>query len=462
VADKMTDKDPVDEAIAAYAVPAPDAGLAERVAGRILAGTAAAGQPRPGRRPGPARKLSMVVLLAAAAATVVVSLTLLRPEGASIRAGASAPAARETITLGSRATLVAEAGALVRWWPAPGAGIVVEQTRGEVFYRVDAGPLTVETPRGTVRVLGTCFHVEVTDMKLQRQTLLGAAAGAALASAVVVTVYEGRVSLASGAGHLEVAAGERAVLDGDQPPRLATRGRGEGPVAAAPPAFRPAPVTTPPAEVNELQALRARVTEQEKEIARLRTLHPASRSDQDLQRFVDPPPEELQARAQRCEIAFVTPGLDGPEPRQVSAKQARELGMSDTERDAADEVMKEIHTQMPAELRKLYLEISGDSATAARLSTSTLMSEILQKAPEGVVQQARIRLSRERAGLVPPPANPAAAPPVERALRLFVGLADDFERRLGERIGPDRARSLRGLRKSWGSHSTMSGCPGQP
>jgi hypothetical protein len=142
----------------------------------------------------------------------------------------------------------------------------------------------------------------------------------------------------------------------------------------------------------------------------------------------------------------------------LSPKQARELGLSDTEREAVDEVMKETHTAVPVELRKLYLEMGGDPTTANRLSASTLLGEIVQKTPPDQVTQVRVRLSRERAGLLAPAPNLAAAP-VERALRLMHGLADDFEHRLGERIGRERAASLKNLRRSWGNHSSMSGCP---
>jgi hypothetical protein len=350
---------------------------------------------------------------------------------------------------------------MVRWWPGTGGALLVEQTRGDVFYRVDAGPLSVETPRGTVRVLGTCFRVEVTDMKLHRQTLAGVAAGAALASAVIVTVYEGRVSLAGSGGQLEVPAGEVAALTADQPPRRLDPDDPSLPRArSALPSFQVAPGgEAPPVELSELQALRARIAEQEAELARLRPAHPHAGNEQSLQQYIDPSPEELQARAQRCEIAFVTPNLDGPQPPTVSPERATQLGMSEAEREAADEVMKEVHTQVPAEMRKLYAEMSGDSTTANRLTLSSLFSEIQQKTPPDLATAARVRLARERAGLLAPPANPAAASTIERALRLMSTLADDVERRLAERIGPERARALRPLRRSWGSRSSMSGCP---
>src|SRR5207249_4282357 len=84
---------------------------------------------------------------------------------------------------------------------------------GDVFYRVDpGGPFTVTTPAGEVHVTGTCFRVEVLPMMPSKQGLIGAASGAVLATIAVVTVYEGKVLVASPAGQRPVAAGERATL----------------------------------------------------------------------------------------------------------------------------------------------------------------------------------------------------------------------------------------------------------
>ncbi len=80
---------------------------------------------------------------------------------------------------------------------------------------MNSGPFVVHTPAGVVRVTGTCFRVEVSDMKLiNRQNLSGAAVGAALGAAVVVTVYEGRVLLArdKGGGEVELRPGQSAQM----------------------------------------------------------------------------------------------------------------------------------------------------------------------------------------------------------------------------------------------------------
>jgi hypothetical protein len=455
----MTVADRVDEAIRGYAVPAPPEGLAQAVARRIADGESA----RPPQRRRLRRALVGAALLATGAAVAIIVAALAPAAEEPIGAGERTATERETIALGKRAILVAEAGAALRWRPGPERAVTVEQSGGSVFYRVESGPFVVQTPRGTVHVRGTCFRVEVPDMKINRQAVVGAGVGAALASAVLVTVYEGRVSLASAEGRVDVAAGEAGALPPEgKPPRLLTppdpaatptpARPAPGPAAAPP----PAPATAPAG--REVEALRARVAEQDKEIARLRegqTSKPASR---DLRSLIEPTREELLARAQRCEVAYNYPNLDAPEPTKVGDGLAKRLGLSDTEREAVDEVMRELHAQVPADLRKLYAEMSGDAATAARLSPAALLSEIFQKAPEETMSEARIQLSRERAGLAPPPARPGAGPVVERALRLMMGLGDDLERRLGERLGPERARALRGLRESWRSTSSWSGC----
>jgi hypothetical protein len=437
----------LEEALRAHEVPAPPPGLADRVASEV-----AAREKAPRRS---ARRALAVAGLVVAGAALVAGASALR-SGETVAAGERAPGARQTIALGRRAILVAEGGSALHWHEGPQGRLTVEQSRGNVFYRVESGPFAVETPQGTVHVRGTCFRVEVRDMKLSRQALTGAAVGAAVTAAVLVTVYEGRVSVAREATEVEVAAGQAAALNAGAPTSVVeAAGTGTPP----PP---PAPALAPPGVggAAELAALRARVAEQEKELAQLRPKVAKLPPDKD-RNMIDPSREELLARAQRCEIAFHYPHLDTPRPSTVGEAEAKKVGLSDTEREAADEVLKELHAEVPGTLRKLFAEMSGDAATAERLSPSTLMSEILQKAPEDLVNQARTRISRERAGLASPPTNLSAVPVVERALRLMVGIGDEFERRLGERVGSARAHTLQKLRESWGSSSTMSGCAGQ-
>jgi ferric-dicitrate binding protein FerR (iron transport regulator) len=208
--------DRVDQAIRSYDTPDPPDGLAERVTRNILAGAAAGAL---GRRPW-GQALAAAGLLAAGAAGATLWLTFRPLDDRPVTAGERAAVERETVNLGRQAVAVLEPGASVRWQPGAGGALAVEQPRGQVFYRVESGPFEVVTPGGTVKVRGTCFRVEVPDMKLTADKLKGAAAGAALASAVLVTVYEGQVTFANRAGETQLAAGQTASTTGGEAPVL--------------------------------------------------------------------------------------------------------------------------------------------------------------------------------------------------------------------------------------------------
>jgi hypothetical protein len=439
----MSDTDRLTEAVAADVVPPPPAGLAQRVAG-ALAGES--GRRRP-RWFWPRRALP---LLAAVAGGVVLGILWMRAGSQqSIVAGERRPSVQETIHLGSRAVLVAEAGAVLRWRGESGNAVVVEQSSGDVFYRVNGGPFLVETPFGVARVRGTCFRVEVTKMKLpDRPNVSGMAVGVALGVAMVVTVYEGKVLLARSGGEIDLGPGQSgAVSAGGAPQRVAQPAeRGGKPMAGVP-------------RFDETQSLRARVAEQERELARLRSSSEANGKVRDERsRFVDPSHEELLARVERCEVRF-----DSPVPAlSLNEEQRRKWGLSDTERDAMNEVQQEIRNGVVAELRRLYAEMSGDRAMADRLDPGAIQAEIFAKAPGGVAARARQQLARERAGLAAPPADPGQRPVAERTLRLMAGAGDEFERKLAERIGAERAHSLRARNDGWPNKTSNMGCDGEP
>jgi ferric-dicitrate binding protein FerR (iron transport regulator) len=120
-------------------------------------------------------------------------------------AGDRAVSERTTVRVGSRATVVAEAGSAFAWNVGYGDAARVQQVTGDLFYRVDeGGPFVVSTVAGDITALGTCFRVEVRAM------------------AIAVHVYEGRVRLANAHGRVELAAGEQGSAAADAAPaRLA-------------------------------------------------------------------------------------------------------------------------------------------------------------------------------------------------------------------------------------------------
>ena len=190
------------ETLLAYEAPAAPAAMADRV----LAGLRARAT-----RPRRSRRVRTSIAVAASIGVAAIAV-LLWPRGPGLASsGGRVAAVRESIAIGARAVAVAEAGSELAWTVVDGAAIV-EQRKGDVFYRVTPGqPFVVAAGGARVRVLGTCFRVEVNDMSATRSTgkLLAAAAAGAALSAVVVTVYEGRVRLENAHGQVELAPGQQ-------------------------------------------------------------------------------------------------------------------------------------------------------------------------------------------------------------------------------------------------------------
>ncbi|HXU80046.1 MAG TPA: hypothetical protein VN914_01530 [Polyangia bacterium] len=361
--------------------------------------------------------------------------------------------ARQSILLDDRGIAVMEADSILekrggRW----------AQRAGDVFYRIDrGGAFRLLTPAGEVVVLGTCFRVEVDPMKLMPQTKIGFVAGAALAATVVVTVYEGRVRLANGSGQRDLEAGEQGSFAPGQAPR-AVSANGAG-AAARPGSARPPALLTasPPGEVEEL---RAKLAAQEKELLALRQDQKAKKGS--MGPWVDVPQDELMARAGRCELKWEALDINGYEAKTIDEKNgwAKTAGLSDTERDAYNEALKDLQSSVLVRLRPLFVEMTGDAPMAEKLPVGGLIGLMMEKVPDTAKNEARAHLARERAGLQPPPADLARTPVIERALRIMTTVGDELEKKLGERLGSERARALRRVRDGWpGGRSSMSGCP---
>jgi hypothetical protein len=108
-------------------------------------------------------------------------------------------------------------------------------------------------------------------------------------------------------------------------------------------------------------------------------------------------------------------------------------------------------------VRSLYIEATGDTAGVESLSIESMHHEIEEKSPPGESNVLLQRLSRERAGLDRPPADLSKVSPFERLMRAYMSIGDQTETALARRIGPDRAKKIRG--DGWGSRTEMDGCP---
>jgi hypothetical protein len=157
------------------------------------------------------------------------------------RGGDVIAAEPRVVSIGERAVAEMSSGAHIHW-----SGDEVQQTRGEVTYRVVPGSrFLVQTPHGSVAVLGTVFRVVVADhneaegepMK-KRWAIAGA--GATLGALLFVSVDQGVVRLSKGEDQVILRAGQSGSIGPDGIPHLGNEARGVAPLAAAE-APRPGP-----------------------------------------------------------------------------------------------------------------------------------------------------------------------------------------------------------------------------
>ncbi|MGZ3441839.1 MAG: hypothetical protein ACXVDD_20105 [Polyangia bacterium] len=441
---------------AAFGAAEPPAGFAERVVGAWQKERAAAAATARPRRRGLSLAVGGLTLAAAA-----VMLLWLRPPPSPTggeRAGDHQVGERTTFHVGGRATAVAEAGSALSWRVTPGGEARVQQSAGDVFYRVEkGGPFVVSTAAGDVTVLGTCFRVEVQPM--DKKAAMAAGVGALAATMILVSVYEGRVLLANERGRTELAAGERGTAQGaGAPARLAAE--------MAKSVARIAAQLPPPAAGATREELLKRDADQREELARLRAevqamesraVEPFDRKAGDA--YFNPPKDELLQMAKECKLKWDAPPLSLT-PETMSDKLAQESGVSDEERRQFNRVTAEFDQRMIAQLRALYVEVTGDKAGADSLTPQAMETEIRSKVPDAMAQEAYWRLSHERAGLIAPSTDTHTASPMERFLRLETSAGDSYERELGAAIGPARAHALRAGNGGWGSRWVSgSDCP---
>ncbi|MBS1123338.1 MAG: FecR protein [Deltaproteobacteria bacterium] len=417
--------------LARYEVPRAPAGFAARVIGAVAAEERTQPVAPLRGRSGWRRYASAAVAVATVAVIVVWAMRGGRSNSGS---GLRVATTRETIALEARGVAVAEPGTELRWAVAARGEAVIDQPSGSAFYRVErGGPFEVRTPLGVVHVTGTCFSVEVIAMK-KKDLMKGAVVGAAIATAVMVTVYEGGVTFANPKGEIRIAAGEAGIVYPGAAPQPRT-----GITASA----------SDPA--RELADARARISVLEQQLGKAHgdagASAAASFTRGDPGRYYAPSPETLRELADTCWIAFDLPGLDTESrPMLVDDELSGAVGLLGADRDAVNQAYLKEHDRAVDALRHLYMELTGnDGDAAAALSIDAIADEILAKSPPDEEIAARRRIARERAGLEPavPAGSLARRPIVERYLRIMTSLGNDAEAAAARVIGAKRAHELR-------------------
>jgi hypothetical protein len=439
-----------------WPVPPPPDAFVERV---LLATERQEAGSQPGRRPrrGPRRTILVGVGTLAAAALAAVWLVPRETSGERRARG------RETVSLGRAATAVLEAGSEIQW-SIHRRGSEVQQPAGTVFYRVDrGGRFAVHTPGGTAEVLGTCFRLEVQTMRPVVQNVASAMAGAAAAT-VVVTVFEGSVLFKSARGQMPVSAGESLTVEPGEPPR--------------PSATRSAPAA------GGDHRLRGQIQQQERTIAALNgkvavlneqvavltrdletTRRQAIEGEPDAQgipknKFVDFNKEELAALAKRCEVRYDMPPVALRAGEEMSAAAAARAGFSEGERGAINEALREMGPKLAEDIRRIYVEATGDRAGAQAMTLRDMQHAVFNKdvAAMGLAKQ---QVSQERAGLASPPPDLKSRSAAERMLRAIVQSGEDWEKKLASIFGAEKAHEWRRRGDMFGGRRIQNGCPGQ-
>ena len=405
-------------------------------------------------RPAPRRRWPIVagiVAVVAAAATIAV---VTRTPDRSARGELVAATVRTTRTLGDRAVAVAEPTATLAWHIDDDGDAVIEQRAGDVFYRVDpGGSFVVHTPAGDVRVTGTCFRIEVTPMNRTKQLVLSGAVGAAVATGIVVTVYEGHVIADSKTGHrAELVAGQRATINPDgrttiTPDRTAALDDAT--------ATREQLAARTQMQQTEIARLRARVVELERGTRGRGHGSHHDTSAEDGRPWYDPSPERLAAWVAECHVRADEPNLDAWQPQTELGTNTR--GLEPDELPHVNAALTEVQQQWKALVRSLYIEATGDVQGADTLSIDAMRGEIEDKSVPGESSLVLRKIAQERAGHLQPPTDLSKASPFERMFRAYIALGDQSEQAIAKRLGPARAKEIRG--DGWGSRSDWSGCP---
>lgn len=481
--DTDTDDEVIDVQALGWTVHEPPPGFADRVADAFT-GTDAAPEAEAQR---PRARWGWLAAAAGAIAAACV-LWLAAASGRTTHDALDTEVLR-TVALRDRALAVAQPGTRMAWEVESDGTTRVQQDAGRVFYRVDDGEaFEVHTPAGVVRVTGTCFEVDLENTTMNRQGLKAGMLGAALASAVLVTVYEGRVVLANDEGEVALGPGDRGRArasdapsrwgsdDDDGASAIAAAGSGaassEADEITIPPGVDPVEVVR--SQARALERLRAQKEAQEEELAALReklgeaaapdspaaaaarARKCANASRNDDCPFLEPDQETLLEMAKCGTVKMDHPAflseLDTPETDGF----ADSLGVVDPqERAAIQKAAQRQHAQVSKTMRDLVLELGGDEAFVSSASMSTLDAFIHDQLDKETLGQVQRRISEERAGLREPPAPGSELSLEERFWRLRAELGNDFEAQLATSLGPERARELRSRHDGWPGNTSV-------
>ena len=171
--------------------------------------------------------------------------------------------------------------------------------------------------------------------------------------------------------------------------------------------------------------------------------------------FLDPTELELERMADCGMVRFDAPGFLGArfeEPTfEFDEDWADRVDLTAREAAALAELGDAFREALYRDLTGLALEAGKSQQWADQTPFLGMMIAISESsgATQDSTEAMFRRLAEERAGRVDPPADPSSRPLDERFMRRVIALGDAFEHAVAERLGPDRARTLRTADDGW-------------
>ncbi len=350
---------------------------------------------------------------------------------------------RKEIAVGPRATLVLEPGAKVSW-----SGSEVTQERGDVFYRVErGGAFRVHGPGGVdVEVKGTCFRIaEQTEGTMKRRDVGVGVTGAAIATAVLVSVYEGKVIASQKDRHVTLEAGQSARADekglSESAPTSAT---GSGTSSDEPTQAANATLADQVRDYKrrlekldgEKEQLATRLKTAESQIEKTGNPNAPPKNEFDLSK------EDWAELAEKGAIKIMAPCQSdiAPTPSSLSAR-----GLAPADGAVLSEASRQTHDWLTSKVKPLCLEIVGRADIVDKLSPDGcfhLAEKLLESTDDPSYKESFYRVAEIKAGTRPRPQADDKVPPFEGMMLALVDASSVFESKLAEHYGPDEAHRI--------------------
>jgi hypothetical protein len=171
--------------------------------------------------------------------------------------------------------------------------------------------------------------------------------------------------------------------------------------------------------------------------------------------YYDFTPAELEAMARHCDVRV-------DYPTRLGEQEAEDLGLESPEREAWDRALANFAAQELDYCRAILREVAPDTPGLDELPLAQvrkLLTKGVGKARADGDGDLQRHVAEERAGIRPPPEDPAALSAWNRYNRLRFNAGDRFAQLLGDELGDERAHELRRALAGWpGARTRQFGC----